>query len=215
MTMDDLAIWSLYERNSSHYFTCKGQDLAKCPNLWDKESEHKICWCYRDQIVLPITIGERQIDTTLDTDPEYRRRQLEQSLNRRSYICIGESCSICMDSVIHKRNAWITYCGHAYHRTCLVQYYHSYMKRVKPYTNCVPCPLCRAEIPTCCTGIDVSRYQCRVKNELDVLENIHVTFDLLFPAACYKCDKWVGMNKHCKICLKFREGGIPFMCLRI
>jgi hypothetical protein len=134
--MDELSIWWLHERNSRVYFTCI--DIETCPNSVsfgeDDDSANKQCCCHRSQIVVPQEIGEWWQPLKLNT---------------RSYIPISAECPICLLPMIHKRNAWITYCGHAFHRTCLVQSYYSYMnnKDIVKYTNCIPCPICRSDLP--------------------------------------------------------------------
>lgn len=194
-SFDDLDVWWLYERNSRYYYTCT--DLSKCPSVSDDDEFCKECSCQYNQIVSPIEIGEWWQTS---------------KLNVRSYIKIGSDCPICMAPMIHKRNAWITYCGHSFHRTCLVQFYNSYMRRkdIIHYTNCVPCPICRSELPTCCTGIDVQKYNHLMgkhRNELDALEDFNITSDLRFPEDCWKCNKYFGMNSKCKHCKTYRITG--------
>ena len=83
---------------------------------------------------------------------------------------------------------------------------------IKHYTNCIPCPICRYELPTCCCGFDMERYHKvygEQRNYLDSLENFEILKDLLEPIECwsYKCKKYLGMNNNCKECKKYQENG--------
>lgn len=184
--IDDILIWGLYDRNSRYYHTCR--DLAACPTRIDGYAGVE-CLCHHDQIVRPQDIGEWW------QPPKPARK---------CYIEIGADCPICLSAIQHKRNAWLTVCGHAFHRTCLMTYYNTYMETVKPYGNCVPCPICREELPTCCAGFEMGRY---VGNELDGLENFTQLCDLMLPAKCYKCDRDEGMNRTCAACIDYRQNG--------
>ena len=128
---------------------------------------------------------------------------------------MGSECPICLFPINRKKNAWITGCGHSFHRTCLVQSYITYMnnKNIEHYSNCMPCPMCREDLPTCCCGFDFGRYNFGYKkdrNELDCLENFEVTRELLEPLECYKCDKYMGMNNSCQVCKDYREKGVKW-----
>ena len=194
-SLDDMNIWWLHERNSRYYHTCK--DLSKCPSKFSKDDDSAECLCHHNQIVTPQEIGEWWQPVTLKT---------------RSYIRIGSKCSICLCSIIHKRNAWITYCGHSFHRTCLMQSYEVYMKNpnICHYTNVMPCPICRSELPTCCCGYITDRYHTIYEdkpNYLDKLENFEILKDLSTPIECYKCPKYIGMNNNCDECKDYQKNG--------
>ncbi len=190
-SLDDLNIWSSHQRNSRNYYnTCK--NITECPNNLSNE-----CLCYRDMPVLPQDIAEWWVPI---------------KLNVRAYIHIGSTCPICLTSINHKRNAWITNCGHSFHRSCLMQSYNSYMNNpnIIKYTNCMPCPMCRYELPTCCCGFEIEKYQQiygEPRRELDYLENFEMLKDLLIPEECYKCKKYLGMNNNCKECKKYQTNG--------
>lgn len=195
--MDELDVWWLHERNSRYYYTCK--DVNKCPNAlsFSEDGDDKQCLCHNDQIVVPQQIGEWWQPADIKV---------------RSYIPIGADCPICLSPIRQKRNAWITFCGHGFHRTCLMQSYNIYMnnKNIIHYTNCMPCPICRSMLPTCCCGFEITRYHQiygEPRNELDVLEEFTQTCDLLIPMECLRCKEYLGMKKNCDKCSKYRLYG--------
>lgn len=49
--MDDIIIWSVYERDSLYYHKCKNLEI--CPNIDDNK-----CYCYSNTIVYPKIIGK-------------------------------------------------------------------------------------------------------------------------------------------------------------
>lgn len=187
--MDELSIWSLHERNSSVYFRCK--DISKCPTT----EEGKECLCIRNQIVCPIEIGHTWTPICLETC---------------AYIPYGASCPICLSSISQKKNAWITHCGHAFHRTCLIQSYNSYMNNpnIEHYGNVMPCPMCRADLPTYCCGFEIQRYQGSFPgNGLDRLEDYEHVKEIKEPLECWSCCKYLGMNKSCNACIDYCKNG--------
>ena len=136
----------------------------------------------------------------------------EYILKTKAYIQIGSECPICLFPINKKNNAWITSCGHSFHRICLMQSYITYMNNpnITHYSNCLPCPICREDLPTCCCGFDLARYQSKYgerRNELDCLENFEVLSELLQPLDCYKCKKYIGMNSNCKVCKDYQING--------
>lgn len=196
-SLDDMNIWGLYDRNSRYYYTCK--DISKCPTKEDTNE----CLCHHKQIVVPQDIGEWWVHN-------------KNNWNRRIYIQIGSKCSICLSSINKKSDAWITNCGHSFHRSCLMESYRIYENNTNiiHYTNCMPCPICRADLPTCCCGFDFSRYQKvygKRRNELDNLENFYAFFDIANPIECYKCKKNIGMNNACKSCTDYQKNGHEWM----
>ena len=93
-------VFYLYERNKCVYDNCK---LAgrRCPDS-DLEME---CYCsISNTSVLPITIGDQSVKC---------------DFKRKVYIKQGEECSICLEQIYQKNNAYLTSCGHSFHRSCL------------------------------------------------------------------------------------------------
>ena len=200
-SLDDLSIWWLHERTSRDYYTCK--DLTTCPSKVIEDDGKEECNCHYKQVVVPQDIGEWWQPVKLEG---------------RSYIPIGAKCPICLSSIIHKRDAWITHCGHSFHRNCLMKSYEIYMNnpKIEKYTNVMPCPCCRSDLPTCCCGYNLGRYHSiygERRNELDYLENFELLSDMIIPIECYKCSKkhkcakYIGMSNDCKECKEYQEKG--------
>lgn len=174
-------IFWLYERNNSIYSDCI-QLKKDCPELIDG-----VCYCSEYDIVKPITIGDTYVPCRFKV---------------KSYIKIGEECPICLDPIIHKINAYLTGCGHSFHRKCLFKVFETKWKN-KPHTS-LRCPMCRASqgFPDILT-----RYTANYDdNGLDFLENFWITKDLNMGAFCYR-NHYIGMKKDCNRCLRYRLNG--------
>ena len=166
--MDDQCVFWKYERNSTYYYTCK--NIKNCPTANARE-----CFCHRNQLVLPIVIGE------VYCPPTYRVR---------SYMKIGEICAICISPILHKVNAHLTCCGHSFHKTCmLTAMHHADLSELD-----IVCPICRTDL-----GSDIGDVFHRYQNGtgLDKLENYTLRKEYMFPDICFL---HYLMNKTCKDC---------------
>jgi hypothetical protein len=180
MTTTDDIFW-LYERNKSIYSDCIKQK-KQCINLIED-----VCYCSYNDVVQPIIIGDKYV--------EYRYKV-------KSYIKIGDECPICMDPIIYKINAYITGCGHSFHRNCLFKVFETKWKN-KAYSS-LKCPICRAS-----QGFPdmLSRYNTNDNNnELDILENFWITKDYQMGTFC-NTKHYLGMKKDCLKCIKYRNTG--------
>lgn len=189
--MDDNQIWSPYERNFLYYHKCK--DLKTCPNIHDN-----YCYCCSNAIVHP----------TIMADCGFLCESIKPNINKKCYIQFGEICSICMEPIKTKTTAWLTPCSHAFHRKCLINNYtfRQTHKMTIPFSNEIPCPVCREGHVGCCIGLEtLDKYNSN--NGLDKLENFWTTIDLVPYKLCYTCNKGMGMNKICKTCVHYRDTG--------
>jgi len=181
-TLDD--VFYLYERNSRHYNVCP--DIGTCPDKWDNE-----CLCYLKQIIYPSTIGDQDVPFNSKI---------------KCYIKPGDECPICFDPILTKSSAFITHCGHAFHKKCL----HTSI-RMKwescNYLRAARCPMCR-----CSLGHPefVQRYRDSYfayhgnGNELDKLEDFWVTMEYKIPNFCNnRYDHYLGTDKECVICQNY------------
>ena len=175
-------VFYLYERNSTYYHRCK--KMSECPDNWLNE-----CYCYTKQEVLPLAIGNQTIPC---------------SIKRKCYIRPGEECPICLENIFRKSDAYITCCGHSFHKTCIfksmeTQWRHKYASNFK-------CPMCRTNL-----GTDIHELSLRYKftpNNLDNLENFWLTKHLMLAQTCgNNYDHEIGMKIDCFICSKYREKG--------
>ena len=121
----------------------------------------------------------------------------EENLKIKHYIKIGEECSICYDDINHKDNAYLTDCGHSFHKNCI----NKWLMETKFDGNC---PICRQDI-----GIyDGDTYFSG--NSLDKLECLWLDYDKIYPKYCSYGSKFThikGVDKYCDDCLKYREFG--------
>lgn len=199
--MDDNLVWSAYERNCLYYYKCK--DVNTCPSsgVYDDEiddyEKDKKCYCHQNSVVYPKVIADCGFSSGIKPD-----------INKKCYIRFGEICSICTDPIITKSSAWLTPCGHSFHRKCLIENFQYRLNNnmTIEYSNEIPCPICRTGHIWCCVGLEnIDRFNNY--NGLDKLENFWLSIDLKQYLMCYKCDKGLGMNKSCINCENYRNTG--------
>lgn len=188
--MDDHNIFWLHERNSYYYFDCKKMN-RECKNVID----HPIsCACHLDSLVNPVTIGDPWCPLFLHT---------------KSYVKIGEKCSICNEPITKKRNCWLTFCGHAFCRKCITSSLEKHY--LSGNRGQFQCPSCKEVLP-----YDFSEYLDRYvvdennSNEIDKLENFWDTIEFKLPVSCLNFKlpyHHIGMNKSCGKCDEYRKNG--------
>ena len=140
-----------------------------------------------EEIVQPLTIGETSIQCKLNT---------------KCYIFQGEECAICLDEIIKKKHAFLTGCGHAFHRDCLFKTFEMKWKS-KPFSS-LKCPLCR-----CGLGFPDLLTRYIGDNDLDQLENFWLTKEYCMPRHCgnIQTSHYLGLKKNCDKCLHYRKHG--------
>lgn len=188
----DDEVFYLYERNKRNYDKC---ELAKrkCPSIYEE------CYCHLNVNVLPITIGDQDACCNIRV---------------KCYINPQEECSICLDIISKKSNAYLTNCGHAFHKLCFFQMYETNFKQHRPinrdYFKC-KCPVCRRQIfgPTFYCRYPQMYVLPKYKNYLDVLEEFWLSKDFKIGQLCYKGNNehYLGMNGNCPHCLEYRQFG--------
>jgi hypothetical protein len=144
------------------------------------------------KIIEPLTIGDPSIPCRFSV---------------KTYIRPGEECAICLDKIQLKKDAYLTGCGHAFHRSCLFKTLES--KWREKLFRVLACPLCRCKL-----GIPefLERYaiQDQDPNHLDIIENFWLTKDFLLPHFCSYTKKkihYLGMSRCCKQCKEYQEKG--------
>jgi hypothetical protein len=124
---------------------------------------------------------------------------IQENLKIKHYIKIGEECSICNEHIWSKSNAFLSDCGHCFHKTCI----HKWLKTT--YLN-GRCPLCRSDLGECYFA---ERYYSL--NKLDLLENFIQCSDIMMPIPCIYNNSdmnfthFVGERKWCEECYNFRH----------
>lgn len=189
--MDDNLIWSAYDRNCLYYSKCK--ELKTCTNII-----YDCCYCHNNALLQPNVIANCGFSPGIE----------KPNINKKCYIKFGEICSICIEPIITKKSAWLTPCGHTFHRKCLIDnfQYRTIHKMTIGHSNEIPCPVCREGLIWCCVGIDkLDKYNS--KNGLDQLENFWHTIDINPYLLCWECDNAVGMKKSCNNCIQYRNTG--------
>jgi hypothetical protein len=150
-------------------------------------------FCFRET-VQPITIGETCVPC---------------KMNIKCYIRQGEECPICLEKIMLKKDAFLTGCGHAFHRKCLFKTFESRWK-AKPY-SALRCPLCRCGLgaPTLLTRYVNSINMKKKHDYIDQLENFWITKDFMMPHFCDNIKKshYLGMNKNCYKCTDYQKFG--------
>ena len=189
-TLED--IFYLYERNSRYYHDCNLKNsIEECNDCWSND-----CYCHFKQEVKPFTIGDQ--DTPCD-------------FKVRCYIKPGDECPICFESIMMKSSAFITNCGHHFHKKCLFKYIETKWLS-SSYASTAKCPMCRCSLghPEFIQRYRSSYYSLNYddSNELDKLEDFWLSKECLLPLFCSnRYDHYLGIDKNCFICQNYIKTG--------
>jgi hypothetical protein len=181
-------VFSLYERNKLVYANCANKEQP-CPHTWRGQS-----FCYMSEPVQPFTIGDQTVPCRLHV---------------KCYLRPDQECPICLEKIAIKKDAFLTGCGHAFHRKCLFTAIE--MKWKQKLYSVLKCPLCR-------TGLSISSFlyeryinsDSKKVHQLDQLENFWLTKDLLLPHYCTNRKSgvhYLGMKHSCTNCKQYRKKG--------
>ena len=148
---------------------------------------------YIEQKVKPFTIGDQ--NTPCD-------------VKIKCYIKPGEECPICYEEIMTKSSAFITNCGHPFHKKCLSKYIESKWLSI----STARCPMCRCSLgdPDFIQRYRASYffYNYKNDNELDKLEDFWISKDYRLPSFCSnRYDHYLGCNKYCLLCKNYVETG--------
>jgi len=186
-TCEDV-FWVYDKYKSMEFHQCKNIDC--CPTAFKNK-----CQCPLEQPVIPRTIGGNDIPS-----PNYKVK---------CYINPGQECPICLTPIARKCNAYLTACGHAFHKNCIFKAFETKMNQAY-YAN-YKCPICRQ-----CLGLDIEYIDERYNSKpgsLDELENFWYKFPNICPVLCnngINCDEneyhHLGTDNVCAKCLKYRAG---------
>lgn len=184
MSTTEDVFW-LYERNKNKEYNDCIKLCKPCPNLFGND-----CCCDSSDPILPITIGEQTTKCRFKV---------------KSYIKIGEECPICFESIQHKKNAYLTGCGHAFHRKCLFNTIQSKWE-IKPFST-IKCPMCRSKLgyPEM---FERYTYDYNRDNFLDRLEDFWLCKEYRMPDFCNSGKHYLGMKKNCRRCINYRDNGV-------
>jgi hypothetical protein len=111
----------------------------------------------------------------------YRRKIRKNAITNlkiKHYIKIGDCCSICFDEINHRRDAFLTDCGHSFHYSCIMNYeYKTYFT-----INGILCPICRQDMGNYNDIKNIYHYS---KNEIDKLINFETNYKTKIPKICF------------------------------
>ena len=181
------------------------------PSVWKYDTQYneddiEYIVCDSTRIQSDQMISKTKIVKKMRIVPYWRTepKTIEENLRTKHYIRIGEECPICYEAIIHKKTAFLTSCGHAFHYKCIMDcdFHHSLT------TNCnnkmdMKCPMCRQNM-----GYypELKNKYLFGSNKLDRLENQNDTLQFTNPKICYTCNKIKGFNKSCIGCQRYIHG---------
>ena len=195
-TLED--IFSPYERNRMIYRK-KGDGVhVSTIMICDIDGGQKISKTHI-QFVPVLSISSQRVVKV----PHILPKSILENLKIKHYIKIGEECPICFEPIFHKKNAFLTNCGHSFHYSCIRKYYLSTFFLSE---GGILCPLCRGNADT--WGFDDLKkiyFHTRIY-PLDKLENFWSTIDLQLAQPCSNTDDhYIGMKNNCSTCLDYRS----------
>jgi len=115
------------------------------------------------------------------------KKTLNENLQIKHYIKIGEECSICYEKIFTKKNAFLTDCGHSFHYSCIINYDYK-----NSFGQGLYCPICRQDM-----GIymDLKDKYIESKLNLDKLQDFELNFIFKLPKVCYNINHYM-FNDH-------------------
>ncbi len=185
-------VFYLYERNSRCYHDCNEfSKLQKCEDYLNND-----CYCYTKQIVYPFTIGDQYIPCDMKI---------------KCYIRPGDECPICCEQILTKSSAFITNCGHHFHKSCLVKYLNIKWLSTK-YISTARCPMCRCSLghPDFVQRYRASYFSSNYENdnEFDKLEDFWISINYRIPLFCSNgYNHYLGIKNNCYCCQLYRKTG--------
>lgn len=138
-----------------------------------------------------------------------QKKTIKENLLHKNYIKIGEKCSICYEEIFHKKNAFLTKCGHAFHFSCIQTYENVHYGIDSMNDNC---PICRQYTQK---DNQLKYVYFESKNGLDCLEDFWNNINNSIPKkCCFYFEKGipqnihnVGFEKNCSKCNEYRQFG--------
>jgi hypothetical protein len=106
------------------------------------------------------------------------RKTIMENLKIKHYLKIGETCSICLDEITSRKDAFLTDCGHSFHIKCIIDYdYKNSFNNIGVF-----CPMCRSDMGN---YLDIRDKYKESRNSLDILEDFEMNKHLKLPKVCY------------------------------
>jgi len=141
-----------------------------------------------NSIILPIKMGNDE---------------MKPKLNVKMYIKFSENCPICYEDIIRKSDAYLSQCGHSFHKKCIFKCYET--KQLDKRCSVFRCPCCRTSLGTDIEEIN-ERYDLFNENAngIDALESFWIKKDYIMPLLCD--GHYLGMDSKCIRCKKYNKG---------
>ena len=182
-------VFYLYERNSrAYYHNCEEFNMCRWGFCCSNENI---------PIVKPITIGDQYVPC---------------NIKYKCYIRPGQECPVCFDPIINKTTAFITSCGHSFHKKCLFNYIKTKWETTS-YLSKAGCPICRCSLgfPTFIERYTNNYFNSTFyekQNKLDELEDFWLSNEYRLPEFCQEqYNHYLGMNSRCRRCVLYRKFG--------
>ena len=126
----------------------------------------------------------------------------QYTLKDKLYIKKFDECPICLEGITSKQNAYLTQCGHAFHKKCMHQLVFNNVN--------ASCPICRN-----IHGIGpLNLFVDDTHRFVNKKEDYEFCGEFKYPRLCTECFKIEGWNFNqcisCEQCNKFRFG--EFRC---
>jgi hypothetical protein len=208
-------VFYVHERNRFIYYDCnKKKTVDKCPT----KKLLGICICKQNCPVYPDTICE-------EYDMCFTCNSHSDNISKKMYIKFGEECPICFEGIYFRKNAFLTPCGHAFHKKCLHKAHVSKLiSNVSFHEEKLSCPMCRYNVSTdlfynpskyyvykkSIENINVSNNK-NIINSMDffaTIDNLFENIELNCPTLCVGSQRhFLGTKKTCEICKEFINNG--------
>lgn len=170
-------IFYVYERNRNNYISCSTPDICQTN-----------CDCHYNQLILPKLIGNISF---------------ERNINNKMYVWSEEVCIICMDKIELKSNAYLSNCGHCFHKKCMINYFH----HIQMVSNKnLSCPLCRCNLGSPILNERYNLYHTSM-NSLDTLEDLNIEMLHICKSSTTRNNHYLGMDSNCNKCINYRKYG--------
>jgi len=139
-------------------------------------------------------------ETTFKNKPNNKKTLFLNILKKKYYIRPNQECPICLEPILTKTTAFLTPCGHGFHKACFHQAFEANWLTKQAG---ISCPLCRhSDVSYYC----VEKYCCwnPTANNIDLLENFWYSKDLMLATPCFNSSHYAGLKDNCKYCKKYR-----------
>ena len=115
------------------------------------------------------------------------------TIKNKSYIKLGDECSICNEKIFFHSHSFLGDCGHAFHKKCINKW----------YIRKENCPICRKELSIWIEFYERYNHRHNNFNLLDKLENFWYNLELqqLPWTICKTCKNKGYPSYHCNNCI--------------